>query len=82
MCTRFELTDKESTSSGIPPFRLTELERDLKISKVTTEPYNRQKVEILLALRKLGDDLSPAELAFIETHSSASMKQFEKVCVA
>ncbi|XP_003746888.1 protein LZIC [Galendromus occidentalis] len=59
--------------------RLTELERDLKISKIALEPYNREKVEILLALRKLGDTLSPGENSFIENHSSASMKQFEKI---
>ena len=37
------------------------------------------KVEILTALKKLGEQLSADEVAFLQSNSSDSLKQFEKV---
>lgn len=39
----------------------------------------RFQVEILTALRKLGETLTPEEGAFLLSNSSDSLKQFEKV---
>lgn len=51
----------------------------MKISHRNPEKNIRQKLEILFALRKLGEQLTPEELVFIEDHSTADMRQFEKV---
>lgn len=39
----------------------------------------QQTVEILTALRKLGETLTPQEDAFLQTNSSSSLKAFEEV---
>ncbi|XP_015927868.1 protein LZIC [Parasteatoda tepidariorum] len=59
--------------------KLSQLERDTKIGKLSQDLLNQQKLEILFALKKLSDDLSPAEIHFLESHSTASMKEFEQV---
>jgi len=59
--------------------RLAEVERDAKISKMSTDTYSQQKAEILAALKKLGDALSPQEEEFLQLHASASLKGFEQV---
>lgn len=60
-------------------YRLSELERDMKILRSSPEMHTRQKLEILMALRKLGEELSSEEAAFVEKHSNSDMRQFEKV---
>jgi hypothetical protein len=37
--------------------RLTALQRDMKLGKVTPDSYTQQAVEILAALRKLGEQV-------------------------
>ncbi|KFM79575.1 Protein LZIC, partial [Stegodyphus mimosarum] len=59
--------------------KLAELERDAKIGKLSKDIVYQQKVEILFALKKLGEDLSPAEIDFLQHHSTASMREFERV---
>jgi len=59
--------------------RLAELERDTKIGKLAVDVANQQKVEILTALKKLDEKLMPAEIDFLQQHSSASMKEFERI---
>jgi len=59
--------------------RLAEIERDLKIGKLPYEEATQQKVEILTALKKLGEQLSGEEVSFLQSNSSDSLKQFEKV---
>ena len=39
----------------------------------------QQTVEILTALKKLGETLTPQEEHFLQTNSSSSLKEFEKV---
>ena len=39
----------------------------------------QQKVEILTALKKLGEQLQAEEAAFLESNSNTSLKQFEQV---
>lgn len=36
-------------------------------------------MEILTALKKLGDELTPEEENYLQNNSSASLKEFEKV---
>jgi Beta-catenin-interacting protein ICAT len=56
-----------------------QVQRDLKIDKLSQDAYTEQAVEILTALKKLGDVLRPEEEAFLQSHASDSLKQFEKV---
>ncbi|KJE94059.1 hypothetical protein CAOG_08818 [Capsaspora owczarzaki ATCC 30864] len=59
--------------------RLTDLQRDVKLGKLAEPDFQQQSVEILVALRNLGEQLSPAEVEFLNKHSSGSLNNFEKV---
>ncbi len=59
--------------------RLAEVERDGKVQKLSQDSYTQQKVEILSALRKLGEKLTPPEVEFLATNSSQALSDFEKV---
>jgi len=59
--------------------RLAEIERDSKIGKLSLEIYIQQKVEILIALRKLGDSLQTDEISFLHNNASDALKEFERV---
>ncbi|KAK3583405.1 hypothetical protein CHS0354_040371 [Potamilus streckersoni] len=59
--------------------RLAEINRDSKIGKIAKSLAVEQSVEILTALKKLGETLTPEEEAFLQSNSSASLKEFEKV---
>ena len=55
------------------------VERDAKIGKISFENYVQQKVEILIALRQLGDSLDDQEIDFLQTNASDALKEFERV---
>lgn len=59
--------------------RLADITRDAKIGKMAKEDATQQTVEILTALKKLGDKLTVEEEAFMAANSSSSLKQFEQV---
>lgn len=59
--------------------RLNEIERDVKIGKMVGTMFIQQKMEILTALKKLGEELDPSEDHFLRCHSTKSLKEFEKV---
>ncbi|KAK3785658.1 hypothetical protein RRG08_023912 [Elysia crispata] len=59
--------------------RLADINRDEKIGKISKELAVQQSVEILTALKKLGESLTPAEEAYLQQNSSSSLKAFEKV---
>lgn len=59
--------------------KLSEIDRDHKIGKLNGEIFSQQKVEILSALRKLGETLTPVEQTFLESHSSDFMKNFDQL---
>jgi len=56
-----------------------QLQRDVKIDKLSQDSYVEQTLEILAALRKLGDTLQPDEEAFLASHATDSLRLFEKV---
>lgn len=56
--------------------RLAAVERDVKIGQMTRSAGDSQKAEILAALLKLGEALSPAEKAFLEEKASAATREF------
>jgi len=58
--------------------RLANLERDAKLQRVPQAMYVQQAVEILTALKKLGEELTTAEQAFLAENMSADMREFEK----
>lgn len=58
---------------------IEQVERDAKIGKLSQDAAVLQKVEILAALKKLGESLKPEEETYLQMNSSASLKQFERV---
>ncbi|XP_070615424.1 protein LZIC [Erythrolamprus reginae] len=59
--------------------RLAEMDRDLIVGKLGRDLYTQQKVEILTALRKLGEKLTPSDEIFLSTNAGTVLSQFEKV---
>uniref|UniRef100_A0A8C1D106 Leucine zipper and CTNNBIP1 domain containing n=1 Tax=Cyprinus carpio carpio TaxID=630221 RepID=A0A8C1D106_CYPCA len=59
--------------------RLAELDRDVMVGKLPRDVYTQQKVEILTALRKLGEKLTTEDEAFLAANASATLSHFEKV---
>ena len=47
--------------------------------KLDSDTALLQKVEVLMALKKLDETLQPEEEQFLQSHASNSMKEFEKV---
>jgi hypothetical protein len=58
--------------------RLTDLQRDQKMGKISGSTYTQQAVEILMALRKLGDKLTASELDFLTANSTTALSEFER----
>uniref|UniRef100_A0A4W4HI94 Beta-catenin-interacting ICAT domain-containing protein n=1 Tax=Electrophorus electricus TaxID=8005 RepID=A0A4W4HI94_ELEEL len=59
--------------------RLAEMDRDMMVGKLPRDQYTEQKVEILSALRKLGEKLTTEDDAFLAANASATLSQFEKI---
>jgi cysteinyl-tRNA synthetase len=59
--------------------RLAQVQRDEKIGKLSRDVAALETVEILTALRKLGESLKPEEEAYLLANSTASLRQFERV---
>lgn len=59
--------------------RLAEMDRDLMVGKLERDLYTQQKVEILTALRKLGEKLTVEDEAFLSANAGALLSQFERV---
>lgn len=49
---------------------LSQIDRDVKLGKLNKETADRQRGEILSALRQLGEKLEPSELQLLERLSS------------
>ena len=52
--------------------RLASLQRDVKIKQISKDAFQRQAVEILVALKKMGVELTAEEAAFLESLSSSA----------
>lgn len=59
--------------------KLSQIERDQKIGKLSLDIYEQQKAEVLSALQRLGETLTTSELQFLEAHASTLMKNFDVV---
>ena len=59
--------------------RLNDLQRDVKMGKVSEDLYTQQAVEILAALKKLGEKLTAQEAQFMSQHTSEALSQFQQV---
>ncbi|XP_029196650.2 protein LZIC-like isoform X1 [Acropora millepora] len=59
--------------------RLAEMQRDLKTGHLSQTAYTQQAVEILTALKKLGEQLKPVEAEFLAVNTNAALSTFEKV---
>ena len=51
----------------------------VKLKKMTPEAFVQQKAEVLGALKKLGEALTPREEQFLGEHMSKSLAAFEQV---
>lgn len=52
--------------------KLVEIEQSFKLNKLTEDARDRQKAEILTALRQLGEQLTAEDLQFLEKHNDIS----------
>jgi len=59
--------------------RLAGLKRDTRLGQLPNELFTQQAVEILSALKKLGEPLSAEEAAFLSHNMTASLSAFEEV---
>eukprot|EP01125_Pyxidicula_operculata_P008094 TRINITY_DN273_c0_g1_i6.p1 TRINITY_DN273_c0_g1~~TRINITY_DN273_c0_g1_i6.p1 ORF type:complete len:156 (+),score=44.37 TRINITY_DN273_c0_g1_i6:232-699(+) len=64
-------------NSGGMRQRLVDLERDKKLGKVSEGSATQQTVEILSALKKLGEKLSPEEESYLSSHMTEALASFE-----
>ncbi|KAM9256427.1 protein LZIC isoform 2-T2 [Cariama cristata] len=55
------------------------MDRDLMVGKLGRDLYTQQKVEILTALRKLGEKLTPDDEMFLSANAGTALSQFERV---
>ncbi|XP_053975716.1 protein LZIC-like [Hylaeus anthracinus] len=53
--------------------RLTQIDCDMKLGKLSKESSNRQRGEVLNALRQLGEKLEPQELQLLEKLKSSNI---------
>mmetsp|Transcript_19254 Transcript_19254/g.26950 ORF Transcript_19254/g.26950 Transcript_19254/m.26950 type:complete len:192 (-) Transcript_19254:63-638(-) len=58
---------------------LVNLQTNARLGKISKETYTQQAVEILTALKKLGEGLTADEEQFLSANSSKAMKDFEAV---
>lgn len=58
--------------------RLSAIQREYKLKNISESDYKSAAVEILAALRKLGEQLTPEEAQFMADNMSAAMADFEK----
>jgi len=59
--------------------RLTNLQRESKLGKISKDAFNQQATEVLAALKKLGQTLSPEESNFLSQNMNKPLEDFEKV---
>ena len=54
------------------------LQRDVKLGKLTKEQATGQSVEILAALKKLGEELTETELNFLDSNQSSQQADWQE----
>eukprot|EP00695_Tsukubamonas_globosa_P004002 TRINITY_DN968_c0_g1_i1.p1 TRINITY_DN968_c0_g1~~TRINITY_DN968_c0_g1_i1.p1 ORF type:complete len:189 (+),score=76.46 TRINITY_DN968_c0_g1_i1:58-624(+) len=59
--------------------RLATLQRDAKLKGIPQDVIAQQAVEILVALKKLGEELTPAEAQYLSENASKALADFETV---
>lgn len=59
--------------------RICEIERDFKVGAMSKDEHVARKVELLGALKRLGENLSPEDETFLTANLSDSMKHFVQV---
>jgi len=57
---------------------LVTLQTGTRLGKISKEAYTQQAVEILTALKKLGEALTPEEETFLTANKTEAMKDFDK----
>ena len=59
--------------------KFDELQRDLKLGKVSKEHFTQQTIEVLTALQRLGEQLSSQEEQFLRTNMTENMRHFAEL---
>ena len=59
--------------------KLEQVQRDKRLGKLAKQVAEEQELEVLAALRRLGDPLSAEEQAFLQSNMTAAMAAFEAV---
>ncbi|KAI1309397.1 Protein LZIC [Halotydeus destructor] len=59
--------------------KLSQIERDAKVQKISMDSMTQQKIEVLMALKKLGEILHSSEEEFLQKNATDTLKEFEKV---
>lgn len=59
--------------------KLVQVQRDKRLGKLEKQVAEQQELEILAALRRLGDALSADEQAFLQSNMTAALAAFETV---
>lgn len=54
--------------------RLANLQRDRRLDKLDEDTFKDQAVEVILALKKLGEELTPEEKHFLESSTDVASK--------
>lgn len=54
--------------------RLTSLQREQKLGKLSLSDYESHAVEVLYALQKMGETLTASEQQFLEKHTTSAMR--------
>lgn len=59
--------------------KLEQVQRDKRLGKLDKQLATEQELEVLAALRRLGDPLSAEEQAFLQSNMTAALAAFETV---
>ena len=57
--------------------RLTQLGQDFKLGRLSDAAYRAKALEVVFALKKLGEELSPEERAHVDSASAEARRAFE-----
>ena len=59
--------------------KLEQVQRDKRLGKLAKQVAEEQELEVLAALRRLGDPLTAEEQSFLQSNMTAAMAAFEAV---
>jgi len=58
--------------------KLSKIQRDVKLGNIESNDFTQQSIEILTALKELGEKLSSTEETFLQKNMTDELKNFKK----